>query len=64
MPSVKSLRVLRGREKKFEICGFHARKLLKTLGAFLQFPIFSHDRVSVVKQGVLPLQSHCLNCRS
>src|SRR5881392_1861609 len=41
-PSV-SLRALCGREKKFEIRGFHARKLLKTLGAFLQFPIFSHD---------------------
>ena len=29
-----------GREKKFEIYGFHARKLLKNIGAFLQFPIF------------------------
>ena len=37
------LRELRGREKKFKIRGFHARKLSKTLGAFLQFPIFSHD---------------------
>jgi len=33
-----------GREKKFKIRCFHARKLLKTPGAaFLQFPIFSHD---------------------
>jgi hypothetical protein len=37
------LRGLRGREKKFKISGFHARKLLKTLEAVLQFPIFSHD---------------------
>ena|SRR5436309_5352940 len=35
--------IVSGREKKFKIRGFHARKLLKTLGAFLQFPIFSHD---------------------
>ena len=33
-----------GREKKFEIYGFHSRKLLKNVGAFLQFPIFFHDR--------------------
>jgi len=32
-----------GREKKFKIHGFHARKLLKILGVFLHFPIFSHD---------------------
>jgi len=46
------LRVLRGREKKFKISAFHARKLLKILWAFLQFPIFSNffltNRVSVV----------------
>jgi len=39
----RNLRVLCGREKKFKISGFYARKLLKTQGAFLQFPIFSHD---------------------
>src|SRR5437870_9222391 len=33
-----------GREKKFESYGFHAHKLLKNIGAFLQFPIFFHDR--------------------
>jgi len=37
------LGVRRGREKKFKIRRFCGRKLLKTLGAFLQIPIFSHD---------------------
>ena len=47
------LRELRGREKKFKIRGFHARKLLKTLGRFCNFLFFLTTRVSVVETGCL-----------
>ena|SRR5213592_475086 len=43
------LRELRGREKKFKIRRFHARKLLKTLGRFCNFLFFLTIRVSAVR---------------
>src|SRR5205809_7721495 len=56
-----NLRALRGREKKFKIRCFHARKLLKTLGRFCNFLFSLPTRVSVVKQDVIAAAGHCLN---